>query len=98
VVVATVLNSPRAVALSVLVVRAFVRLRSLIASHHTPARRLDELERRYDGQFEVVFQAHPRDSQPALRRSAAHRVFRGGMKQRGTCLASTPEQKFDDVF
>jgi hypothetical protein len=72
VMVATVLNSPRAVALSVLVVRAFLRLRGLIASHETLARRLDELERRYDGQFEVVFQAireilSPPDPAPARR-------------------------------
>jgi hypothetical protein len=72
VMVATVLNSPRAVALSVLVVRAFVRLRGLITSHETLERRLDELERRYDGQFDVVFQAireilNPPDPPPTPR-------------------------------
>ncbi len=54
---ANVLNSPRAVAMSVLVVRAFVRLRAILASHKELARRLDELERRYDSQFKAVFDA-----------------------------------------
>jgi hypothetical protein len=43
---ATVLNSPRAIALSVLVVRAFVRLREMVASNQELARKLAELERR----------------------------------------------------
>jgi hypothetical protein len=54
---ASVLNSPRAVATSVYVVRAFVRLREMISSHRDLIRRLDELEARYDGQFKVVFDA-----------------------------------------
>lgn len=41
---ATVLNSPRAVEVSVFVVRAFVQLRALLAGHEELARRLDELE------------------------------------------------------
>jgi hypothetical protein len=41
---ATILNSPRAVEVSVYVVRAFVRLRELAASHADLAKRLDELE------------------------------------------------------
>ena len=42
---ATVLNSPRAVQMSVYVVRAFVKLREVLASNSTLARRLDTLER-----------------------------------------------------
>jgi ORF6N domain len=44
---ATILNSPRAVEMSVFVVRAFVRLRELLASNSVLARKLDELERKY---------------------------------------------------
>ena len=51
---ANVLNSPRAVKMSVHVVRAFVRLREMIASHKDLVKRLDELEERYDEQFKVV--------------------------------------------
>ena len=43
---ATILNSPRAVEVSVYVVRAFVRLRELAATHGDMAKRLDELEQK----------------------------------------------------
>jgi hypothetical protein len=39
------------------VVRTFVQLRGLIVTHAALARRLDELERKYDSQFQAVFQA-----------------------------------------
>lgn len=44
---ATVLNSPRAVEMSLYVVRAFIRLRELFAANSVLARKLDELERKY---------------------------------------------------
>jgi len=44
--VATVLNSPEAVAMSVYVVRAFVQMREALAVHKEIGRRLDELERK----------------------------------------------------
>ena len=55
--VATILNSPIAVKTSIQVVRAFVRLREMIASHKGLAKRLDELEKKYDAQFKIVFDA-----------------------------------------
>jgi hypothetical protein len=61
---ANVLNSGRAVEMSVLVVRAFVRLREMVASHRALAKRLDELEMRYDHQFKGVFDAIRRLMQP----------------------------------
>ncbi len=57
VMLASVLNSPMALRASVEVVRAFVKLREMIASHRDLARRLDELEKKYDAQFRVVFDA-----------------------------------------
>jgi hypothetical protein len=51
---ATILNSPRAVEMSVFVVRAFVRLRELLASNSTLARKLDELERKYKHHDEAI--------------------------------------------
>ena len=54
---ANVLNSERAAQTSVQVVRAFVRLRQMLASHADLARKLDALERKYDRQFKVVFEA-----------------------------------------
>jgi ORF6N domain len=54
---ANVLSSPRAIAASVMVVRAFVNLRQMLASHGELGRRLDDLEKRYDGQFRQIFAA-----------------------------------------
>jgi hypothetical protein len=55
--VASVLNTPRAVDISIVVVRAFVRLRQIIQADADLARKLAALERRYDAQFKVVFDA-----------------------------------------
>jgi len=52
-----VLKSPRAVAVNIEIMRAFVRLRSLIESHAELAEKLNTLERRYDHHFKVVFDA-----------------------------------------
>jgi hypothetical protein len=52
-----VLNSPRAIAVNIEIMRAFVRLRSLIESHAELAEKLNHLEKRYDHQFRVVFDA-----------------------------------------
>lgn len=54
---ANVLNSPRAIAASVMVVRVFVRLRQILATHADLARKLEELEKRYNTQFHEVFRA-----------------------------------------
>jgi hypothetical protein len=53
----SVLRSKRAVQVNVEIMRAFVRLRSLIAHDTELARRLDALESKYDRQFKVVFDA-----------------------------------------
>lgn len=53
----SVLRSPRAVLVNVEVMRAFVRLRRILADNADLARRFDELERKYDVQFKVVFDA-----------------------------------------
>jgi len=53
----SVLRSPRAVAVNVEIMRAFVRLRQLLMENAELARKLAELEKRYDGQFRVVFEA-----------------------------------------
>lgn len=54
---ANVLASQTAVAVSVQVVRAFLRLRQMLSSNADLARRLAELEGKYDHQFKVVFDA-----------------------------------------
>jgi leucyl aminopeptidase len=54
---ANVLASKTAVAASVQVVRAFVRLRQMLSSNEELAQKLDELEKKYDHQFKIVFDA-----------------------------------------
>ena len=54
---ASVLNSTRAIEASVYVVRAFVKMREVLATHKELVRRLDEMEGKYDRQFKVVFDA-----------------------------------------
>ncbi len=53
----SVLHSDRAVAVNIEIMRAFVRLREMLSSHTDLARRLDELEKKYDAQFRAVFDA-----------------------------------------
>jgi hypothetical protein len=53
----SVLRSPRAVQVNIAIMRAFVKLRELLATHHDLAKRLDELESKYDDQFKIVFDA-----------------------------------------
>jgi hypothetical protein len=52
-----VLKSKRAVRVNIEIMRAFVKLRRMLASNDELARKLDELERKYDEQFRVVFEA-----------------------------------------
>lgn len=52
-----VLRSERAVEANVQVIRAFVRMRTVIAAHRELAARVDDLEAKYDSQFRVVFDA-----------------------------------------
>jgi hypothetical protein len=54
---ASVLNSQIAVRASIQIVRAFVKLRQILASHKDLAKRLDEMEKKYDSQFKIVFDA-----------------------------------------
>ncbi len=53
----SVLNSERAVQVNIAIMRVFVKLREMIASHKDLARRLDDLEKKYDAQFKMVFDA-----------------------------------------
>ena len=53
----SVLRSPRAVAVNIEIMRAFVRMRALIDGNRTLAKKITDLEQKYDKQFKVVFQA-----------------------------------------
>jgi phage regulator Rha-like protein len=53
----SVLNSDRAIKVNIEIMRAFVRLWQMLASNKELTKRLDELEKKYDSQFRVVFDA-----------------------------------------
>jgi hypothetical protein len=53
----SVLNSPRAIKVNIEIMRAFIRLRRMLASHADLARKLENLEKKYDVQFKMVFDA-----------------------------------------
>jgi hypothetical protein len=53
----SVLRSKRAIAVNIAIMRAFVKLREILASQKDLVRRLDELEQKYDEHFQVVFDA-----------------------------------------
>jgi hypothetical protein len=60
--------------------RAFIRLRRLLVSREDLARKLEDLEKKYDAQFKVVFDAIRALMAPAAspRRSIGFRVEEGG--------------------
>jgi hypothetical protein len=53
----SVLKSDRAIEVNIQIMRAFVKLREMIASHKDLAKKLEELEKKYDVQFRAVFDA-----------------------------------------
>jgi aromatic ring-opening dioxygenase LigB subunit len=53
----SVLNSDRAIEVNILIMRSFVKLREMISSHKDLAKKLESLEKKYDSQFKMVFDA-----------------------------------------
>lgn len=81
----SVLRSPRAIQVNIEIMRAFVSLRAMVVAHHDLARKLDVLERKYDGQFKVVFEALREIMAPpvAKRRKIGFRGARASVIDRG---------------
>jgi len=69
----TVLNSKRAVRVNIAIMRTFVRLRYLLATHKDLAAKLEAIERKYDQQFRVVFEIIRKLTEPDL--PPDHRTF-----------------------
>ncbi|HUL35743.1 MAG TPA: hypothetical protein VL128_17805 [Candidatus Eisenbacteria bacterium] len=53
--VSTVLTSNRAIQVNIAIMRAFVQLRSMLATHEDLRRKIDEMEKRYDTRLQTVF-------------------------------------------
>ena len=75
----SVLNSERAIRVNIAIMRTFVELRGLLASHEELGRKLGEMEKKYDAQFKVVFDAIRQLMAPPgkPRRSIGFRVEEG---------------------
>jgi ORF6N domain len=68
----SVLRSERAVQVNIAIMRAFVKLREMLASHADLARKLAEMEKKYDAQFKVVFDVIRQLMDPKV--SPRHRI------------------------
>ena len=53
----SVLNSDRAIQVNILIMRAFTRLRQMLSTHDDLKRKIEAMEKKYDRQFRVVFEA-----------------------------------------
>jgi hypothetical protein len=52
-----ILNSERAINVNIAIMRAFVQMRRLMETHKELAKKINELESKYDEQFSIVFEA-----------------------------------------
>jgi hypothetical protein len=53
----SVLKSERAIQVNIAIIRAFVIMRQMLATHEDLKRKIEEMESRYDEQFRIVFEA-----------------------------------------
>lgn len=74
----SVLRSKRAIEVNIHIMRAFVKLRELMATHKDLARKLEEMEKKYDAQFKVVFDAIRQLMTPPETKKKGRLGFRGG--------------------
>jgi hypothetical protein len=70
----------RAVNVNIAIMRAFVELRRALATHEELRRKIEQMERRYDAKFEVVFSAIKQMLEPPLKRKSTI-GFHPAMKQ-----------------
>jgi hypothetical protein len=57
VMLSSILNSRQAIEVNIMVMRAFVNLRWMVSSNKALLRKLEEMEKKYDAQFKIVFEA-----------------------------------------
>ena len=90
----SVLRSPRAVMVNVEIMRAFVRLRQMLASNADLARKLAMLENNYDAQFKIVFDAIRElmtPPEPKKKRSIGFGKWEKKMKGHAAPMVSAPK-------
>ena len=55
--ISSVLNSERAITVNIQIMRTFTKLREMLATHKDLARKIEDMEKKYDYQFKAVFDA-----------------------------------------
>jgi hypothetical protein len=84
----SVLRSPRAVEVNIAIMRAFVKLREMMASHSDLVRKLENLEKKYDARFRIVFETIRKlmsdDKVPAHREIGYHTGMRSDKSGSGS--------------
>ncbi len=73
---ASVLHSQRVIEVNIAIVRTFVKLRRMVESHKQLAKKLQEMENKYNKQFKVVFQVLQKFMEPKLKKSKGKIGFR----------------------
>jgi phage regulator Rha-like protein len=80
----SVLSSERAIQVNIQIIKAFVKLRKMLSSHMELRHKLEEMEKKYDRQFRVVFSAIKQLMQPPekpKRRIGFHESGRGDSRR-----------------
>ena len=80
VMLASVLNSPQAIAASIQVVRVFIKLREVLSTHKQLADKLKEMETKYDNQFREVF-ITLRQLMEIPKEKVRHLILKKGIKE-----------------
>jgi hypothetical protein len=92
---ANILNSERAVDASVQVVRAFVKLRQLLASSAELTRKVEALERKYDANFKEVFDSIKKLMMPPVSPKVRSVLWNQRKRNKySTAAADCPRQLF----
>ena len=63
----SVLNSERAIMVNIQIMRTFTKLREMIESNKDLRRKIEEIEKKYDKQFQIVFEAIKRLIEPEIK-------------------------------
>ena len=72
----SVLNSERAVMVNIEIMRTFTKLREILASHKELRRKIEEMEKKYNHQFQIVFKAIKELLEPSKRKPKGPIGFR----------------------
>lgn len=76
---ASVLNSKRAIKMGIFIVRAFVKMREMVSTHKDLVKKIDEMEKKYDIRFKMVFDSLRKIINPPMKKSRKRIGFlRGG--------------------